>query len=276
MLARLVGALVALTALLLSISGPAGADSDRPTSAALLERPPWTDTACPAMTDSITRLYTAYFNRQPEQGGFEFWMDAYSQGGWNLDRMSRQFSVSEEFVDTYGMLTNAEFVDLIYWNIHGREADPTGRAFWTAELDSGRMTRGRVMIFFSESEEYVTATQTALPLAGYLGWYPEGTTWSCGMGVGTIRLSPNVSYTDIFLDNFSREAQPYTILSYDPNYADPLVETVNTIATNGYHYYANARLSPAYGYLEFQMSNDVWWIVVDAPLPMVESRPGWF
>lgn len=242
----------------------------------MVERPPWTNTACPEMTDSITRLYTAYFNRQPEQGGFEFWLEAYSQGGWNLDRMSRQFSVSDEFVDTYGTLTNAEFVEQIYLNVQGRPADPVGRDFWTAELDSGRMTRGRVMIFFSESEEYVRSSQTYTPLAGYLGWYPEGTTWSCGVGSAVVQMNPGMSYTDVFLDNLSRNPQPYTIWSYDPNFADPLVEDTDTIAVNNYHYYANAQLNEAYGYLEFEMSDEVWWIVVDSPLPMVEGRPGWF
>ena len=132
------------------------------------------------------------------------------------------------------------------------------------------------MIFFSESEEYVTATQTVTPLAGYLGWYPEGTTWSCGSGSATIRLKPGTSHADIFLDNFSRQPEIYTIISYDPDYADPLIEDINTINVNTYHYYANARLSSAYGYLEFEMSDEVWWIVVDAPAPMVRERPGWF
>lgn len=287
---RFTGAVMALAILLVPLAAPAGAGlehepgaQDRPlmaeqrhAQATRLERPPWTNTACPEMTDSITRLYTAYFDRQPDQGGFEFWLEASGRDGWNLDRMSRHFSSSDEFVTTYGDLTNAEFVDLIYANIHGREPDPGGRAFWTEELNSGRMSRGRVMIFFSESEEYVIATQTVTPLAGYLGWYPEGTTWSCGSGSATIRLRPGISHTDIFLDNFSREPEPYTIVSYDPNYADPLIEDISMININTYHYYANAQLSAAYGYLEFDMSDQIWWIVVDAPAPMVDGRPGWF
>ena len=184
--------------------------------------------------------------------------------------------MSDEFVDTYGTLTNAEFVDQIYLNVQGRPADSEGHAFWTGELDSGRMTRGRVMIFFSESEEYVTSSQTVIPLAGYLGWYPQGTTWSCGVGPAVVEMSSGISYTDIFLDNLSRNDQPYSIISYDPDFADPLLENTETIAVNNFHYYANAQLSSAYGYLEFDMSDEVWWIVVDSPSPMVPNRPGWF
>ncbi len=228
------------------------------------------------MTDSITRLYNAYFNRQPEQSGFEFWVRSFSQDGWNLDRMSEQFSSSDEFVDTYGALDDATYIELIYRNIHDRAPDDSGHQFWTDELESGRMSRGRVMVFFSESEEFVSSTQTVLPLAGYLGWYPVGTTWSCGSGAATVQMKPGISYSDLFFENRSPLSEQYTITSYDPDFAFPQVDVEEVIPSGYYHYYDNIVFSSDFGYLEFALSDDVWWIVVDSPTPMVEGRAGWF
>lgn len=245
------------------------------TTTANMERPPWTNTPCPEMTDSITRLYTAFFERQPEQGGFEFWTEAYASGSHNLDSMSREFVVSTEFVDTYGSLTNEEFVDLIYQNIQGRAGEPAGRAFWIDELNSGRMTRGRVMIFFSESEEYVTRSETVRPMAGYLGWYPEGTTWACANGAGAMTLSEGESYADILVNNFERSEQRFTIISYNRSFAEPILLDDNTLPGDFYSYYKAERMLRDDGYLEFDMAGDMYWLVVDYPTPMIEARDGW-
>jgi hypothetical protein len=51
-------------------------------------------------------------------------------------------------------LSNEAFVELIYNNILGRAPDSGGYAVWVGELNSGRETRGQVMVGFSESDEY--------------------------------------------------------------------------------------------------------------------------
>jgi len=292
MLVRILGLLVVVTTLILA--SPAGAAAHRGpapetdavrgevdrasvnrTTTAALDRPPWTNTLCPEMTDSITRLYTAFFQRQPEQDGFEFWTDAYSSGAWNLDKMARHFVVSDEFVQTYGSLTNAEFIDLIYQNVQGRAGDPTGRAFWLGQLDSGLMTRGRVMIFFSESEEYVGATETVRPMAGYLGWYPEGTTWACSNGPGAMVLSEGSGFADILISNFENTEQRYTITSYDRAFQDPIVLADTNLPPSFYEYYRAREFLAGDGYVEFDASTNMYWIVVDYPTPMVDGRDGW-
>ena len=58
---------------------------------------------------------------------------------------------------------DAAFVDLVYRNVLARPPDPAGRAHWAGGLDSGRLTRGGVMIGFSESAEFVRKTGTTPP-----------------------------------------------------------------------------------------------------------------
>ncbi len=137
---------------------------------------------CIAMTDSITRLYSAYFLRAPDDGGYAFWSDEFSSGRRGLQNMSDFFASSDEFRALYANLSNREFVQLVYQNVLGRQPDVEGLNFWTGRLDSGAMSRGTVMINFSESSEYVQLTGTVPPIAGYFNWYPEGTTFTCGLG----------------------------------------------------------------------------------------------
>ena len=60
-------------------------------------------------------------------------------------------------VSRYGALDDAQFVNLLYANVLGRAPDAGGLAFWVGELDAARRTRGRVMLGYSESAEYVSS-----------------------------------------------------------------------------------------------------------------------
>ena len=72
----------------------------------------------------------------------------------SLNTISQAFAGSPEFIGTYGSLNNAQFVTLVYSNVLGRAPDAFGLAYWVAQLDGGSMTRGQVMVGFSESPEY--------------------------------------------------------------------------------------------------------------------------
>jgi hypothetical protein len=104
-------------------------------------------------TSPVIRLYFAYFLRIPDYGGLMFWVNTYRQGS-TLDSISQAFAASSEFQTTYGSLNNTQFVTLLYQNVLGRAPDSGGLAFWVGQLDSGAMTRGQVMLGFSESAEY--------------------------------------------------------------------------------------------------------------------------
>ncbi len=102
----------------------------------------------------VVRLYFAYFLRIPDYGGLTFWMN-YFRAGHSLIEISNAFAGSAEFVNRYGALTNSQFVDLVYQNVLGRAADAGGKAFWLGQLNGG-MSRGAMMIGFSESAEYLS------------------------------------------------------------------------------------------------------------------------
>lgn len=162
--------------------------------------------ACPEMSHSLYRLYTAYFLREPDKAGWDYWQDVYPADGVSLAVISDAFEDSEEFRLTYGGLSDEEFVDLVYRNVLGRDPDTTGRAHWVEVLGRG-VSRGGVMLSFSESEEYVLATDTVAPLAGFLSWYDDRLQFSCGRGAnGNVWLGDTVldsPYADFYVLNDS-------------------------------------------------------------------------
>ncbi|NLD75713.1 MAG: DUF4214 domain-containing protein [Acidimicrobiales bacterium] len=118
--------------------------------------------ATQAQTNSVLRLYRAYFRRDPDRAGLAYWVARYSSGEMSLAAISSFFAGSEEFRKTYGALSDADFVRLVYQNVLGRQPDAKGEQHWTSKLATGT-SRGQVMIGFSESPEFQRKTGTVLP-----------------------------------------------------------------------------------------------------------------
>ncbi len=101
----------------------------------------------------VIRLYFAFFKRTPDYGGANYWINK-RKGGKNLNWIASSFAASSEFQNTYGALSNLDYVKKIYLNVFDRQPDPGGLAYWTNKLDTHQKTRGQVMVGFSESSEY--------------------------------------------------------------------------------------------------------------------------
>ncbi len=110
----------------------------------------------------IKRLYRAYFNREPEQNGFDYWLRQLRQGK-SLSVVSDSFASSDEFLARYSVLSNRQFVERMYKNVLRRKPDVIGEHYWNNILASGT-SRGDVMLHFSESEEFVAQTKTTPPI----------------------------------------------------------------------------------------------------------------
>lgn len=113
----------------------------------------------------IVRLYYATFNRTPDHDGLNYWADQLMLGT-SLVAIAEFFAASPEFQATYGALTNAEYITLLYQNVLGRLPDAEGLSFWTGVLDQGLMTRGEVLANFSESAEFQLLTANKVYVVG--------------------------------------------------------------------------------------------------------------
>lgn len=115
---------------------------------------------------SVDRLYLAYFERVPDAAGQAYW-ESQLGNGMTLAAISDQFARSPEFVDLYGGVADAAFVQLVYRNVLDRVPDAAGLEHWTGQLQLGAVTRGDVMLGFSDSMEFKEAT-------GIIGLPPFG------------------------------------------------------------------------------------------------------
>ncbi len=246
----------------------------RPARGSMITAPPdFTLTPCIEVTDSVTRLYSAYFLRWPEIDGFNYWLGQYRSGARNLDLMSQFFSVSSEFQSRYGNLTNSQFVELVYFNVLGRGPDAAGRNYWVSRLDTG-LSRGTMMIFFSESEEYVLATQTGIPSAGYFSWYPVGTRWECGWGYREIGRLGGGDYYDLGFWNSDSVDGPLEIDVHDLTYGWVSTSPGEVIVGGETVLYGNNTYSGLDAH-RFYVGNNTAWFLVEFPTLMPTSRAGW-
>lgn len=153
---------------------------------------PFTRTQCENYSDSVARLYTAGLGREPEQGGFDFWITEYTLGNWTFPRMAQFFVESPEFQESYGTLTQDQFIRQLYRNVLGREGEAGGITFWNEQMTAG-MTRATVLMRFAESPENITNSGTAEPA---LGPFNEG------RGDGAWRCGPSIADTMLRLSDF--------------------------------------------------------------------------
>ena len=110
-------------------------------------------TNTPTVQESIIGLYTAYYNRAPDQDGFNYWNSEASLNGSSstLLSISEQFINHPKFREDYpSHYSNTEFMTKIYINVLNRVPDSDGLNFWVAVLDSG-LSKPEVIVNFTQA-----------------------------------------------------------------------------------------------------------------------------
>ncbi|MQA42856.1 DUF4214 domain-containing protein [Rugamonas aquatica] len=106
-------------------------------------------------TAVVQSLYLAYFGRPPDTAGFVFWNVAFDKLNLpttpaglfaaytnnSLGKMIVDGFVSGPEAQNISAGTDAEFVNTIYLNVFGRDADTGGRQYWVGQLESKSITR---------------------------------------------------------------------------------------------------------------------------------------
>ncbi len=115
--------------------------------AALAERLDQDSTAA-----AIDRLYLAFFDRYPDADGIAYWVRVRGTGHGAED-VAEWFAESDEFTNRYGGVDFDAFLDRLYTNVLGRSPDQSGKAYWLDLLNRGQVTRGTIVVYFTESAE---------------------------------------------------------------------------------------------------------------------------
>lgn len=234
------------------------------------------------MEDSIYRLYRAYFLREPDAPGWDYWTSVYGTSpNTNLEVISDSFAISREFINRYGHLSNEQFVRLLYRNVLDREPDQGGLDHWVRALDGG-YPRGLVMIAFSESIEFIRKTDTIEPQAGHLMWYDRSLSFDCGYGFGGVgaqgvqRIATpgrGATYVDILVWNV--DASPTDISASLSRFGR--VFDAFAIQQWEYVHVYNVPVAASESFVELlgPLDGPVLWSVVFHDSPHSADRPGW-
>jgi len=102
---------------------------------------------------AVARLYEVMFDREADQGGLEYWF-ADAQAGQSLNDIAQSMTSSQEFSNMYADQSNEDFLDSLYQNAFGRDADAGGKAYWLDEMSNG-FTQSQVAQSFALSLEAV-------------------------------------------------------------------------------------------------------------------------
>ncbi|SMX50436.1 DUF4214 domain-containing protein [Maliponia aquimaris] len=146
-----------------------GADDDE-----LLAEP--VETAFDAAAEQVFRMYQTAFDRLPNRGGHSAWTEALLAGTVVMEGVARAFIGSPEFTALNGVLTNTQFVELMYANALDRAPTATELSTWVSQLDGNTVSRAQVMIGVSESPEFVentSAVSLEFSRAGYQQEYTD-------------------------------------------------------------------------------------------------------
>ncbi len=102
----------------------------------------------------VLRLYVAFFNRQPDVVGANYWVGVRSDGS-PLGDIVGFFTLSEEFKNNYDGTSNEQYVGAVYNNVLGREFDQVGFDYWLDLLETGQLDRAGVVQWISINAEFV-------------------------------------------------------------------------------------------------------------------------
>ena len=112
-----------------------------------------------ATTQTIQKMYIAYFGRPADTIGLQYWADKTEA------QIIAGFSASSESQALFGNQGSAAKVNAIYNNLFARDAEPAGLQYWVQKLESGQVSQAEAMYTILNNAGAGDATAVANKLA---------------------------------------------------------------------------------------------------------------
>ncbi|MDD2357132.1 MAG: DUF4214 domain-containing protein [Thiovulaceae bacterium] len=113
------------------------------------------------LEQEVTRLYTALLGRTPDNAGLIYWLNDINTNGNTIQGASGAFAGSEEYLTRFGAQSDTAFINQLYNNILGRNADQAGYNYWIDEITHTGDRTGMI-VSFSNSNEYIQDQATVV------------------------------------------------------------------------------------------------------------------
>ncbi|WP_295432307.1 SBBP repeat-containing protein [uncultured Thiodictyon sp.] len=100
-----------------------------------------------ALDWQVTEIYAATLGYAPDNEGLQYWVNNLQNGGWTATTVAQSFFDQPLVQTLYPADQGYEaLIEALYQNLFDRAADADGKAYWLAELQSGRITRNAMII----------------------------------------------------------------------------------------------------------------------------------
>ena len=99
----------------------------------------------------VYRMYRVCLQREPDEAGFNAWVDALKAGSLTGSQLAYSFLYSSEMIARN--LSNGDYVERVYEATMGRASDAAGKAAWVKVLNEG-LSRKAVISGFVKSQEF--------------------------------------------------------------------------------------------------------------------------
>ena len=97
----------------------------------------------------VNDIYGTALGRAPDDEGRRYWVDQL-RNGMRVQDLGTYFYGSNEYYAAAG--SPGAYVDLLYRELLGRDADAGGRGYWVAELQRGATPAGVAGGFYASQE----------------------------------------------------------------------------------------------------------------------------
>lgn len=99
----------------------------------------------------VARMYRLVLGREPENGGFEYWVNSLKSK--KIDGADTVVGFFESKELTNKNLSNKEYIKLLYKSVLNREADNSGLNYWF-DIMNQKVTKTYILKGFAESTEF--------------------------------------------------------------------------------------------------------------------------
>ena len=127
------------------------------------------DTNIATYTDTIQKVFIAYYGRAADPVGLVYWEAQLASNNGDLASIMNSFGSSEEAAALFGNLSNTNKVNTLYQQMFGRDADVAGLMYYAGQLTAGTMTAVSIAqnIFDGSSGADATILTNKLAVAKY-------------------------------------------------------------------------------------------------------------
>jgi len=93
--------------------------------------------------EEVSGLYLTTIGRSPDSAGVAYWVDQVMHGKLTVAQVGQSFFDQSEVKAKYDGLSTTAFVQSVYQNVLGRDAEQAGLDYWVGQLNNGAFTNDR-------------------------------------------------------------------------------------------------------------------------------------